>query len=243
MGLHSRRLSHGDLKLENVVAQRARRTARSGSSCSTRDPIACGRARAPRTVARSCSRPPPARRPSPPSRSRAASPTRSDVYSFGALAYELVSGKSPFGELALDAAFGHLSRDAAPPSSVRPRGWVARVAAGTPPGTDRARRRHARDVVGSSPAGLHPAGLRGVGRARGPAPWVPRAPPSASERRWASSATARNQSCRDRSAAGGASVVVVGPGPALPSVSSRRTSAWPAWRARSPVTWAMTWRA
>ncbi|HEV8247879.1 MAG TPA: tetratricopeptide repeat protein, partial [Polyangiaceae bacterium] len=51
---------------------------------------------------------------------------RSDVYSFGALAYELVSGKSVFGETALEAAFGHLSKEAAPPSSVAPRGWVAR---------------------------------------------------------------------------------------------------------------------
>jgi tetratricopeptide (TPR) repeat protein/tRNA A-37 threonylcarbamoyl transferase component Bud32 len=125
-GLHSRRLSHGDLKLENVIAQRAadgtqgvilldagsdRLRARPRTSNGRTELFAT--AASPKTVA-------------PEQIKGGLADARSDVYSFGALVYELVSGKSPFGELALDAAFGHLSRDAAPPSNVAPRGWVAR---------------------------------------------------------------------------------------------------------------------
>ncbi len=124
-GLHSRRLSHGDLKLENVIAQRAadgtqgvilldagsdRLRARPRTSNGRTELFAT--AASPKTVA-------------PEQIKGGLADARSDVYSFGALVYELVSGKSPFGELALDAAFGHLSRDAAPPSNVAPRGWVA----------------------------------------------------------------------------------------------------------------------
>jgi tetratricopeptide (TPR) repeat protein/tRNA A-37 threonylcarbamoyl transferase component Bud32 len=125
-GLHSRRLAHGDLKLENVIARRApdgtqRVTLLDAGSdrLRARPRTANGRtelfatAASPKTVA-------------PEQIKGGLADARSDVYSFGALVYELVSGKSPFGELALDAAFGHLSRDPAPPSSVAPRGWVAR---------------------------------------------------------------------------------------------------------------------
>lgn len=125
-GLHARRLAHGDLKLENVIAQRApdgtqrvvlldagsdRLRARPRTSNARTELFAT--AASPKTVA-------------PEQIQGAIADPRSDVYSFGALVYELVSGKPPFGELALEAAFGHLSRDAAPPSNVAPRGWVAR---------------------------------------------------------------------------------------------------------------------
>ena len=49
----------------------------------------------------------------------------SDVYSFGAMAFELLTGRAPFaGESALDAAFGHLTQAPVTPSSVAPRGFV-----------------------------------------------------------------------------------------------------------------------
>ena len=59
-------------------------------------------------------------------RGRPADP-RSDVYAFGAVVYELVTGKSVFDhESATDAAFAHLTRSPEPPSSRAPSGWVSR---------------------------------------------------------------------------------------------------------------------
>ena len=124
--LHQRRIAHGDLRLENIIAFRAPDGTQqvvlldAGSDrLRARPRMANGRtelfatAASPKTVA-------------PEQIKGNVADPRSDVYSFGALIYELVSGKSPFGETALDAAFGHLSKDAEPPSGVAPRGWVAR---------------------------------------------------------------------------------------------------------------------
>jgi tetratricopeptide (TPR) repeat protein len=124
--LHKRRIAHGDLRLENVITFRAADGTQqavlldAGSDrLRARPRMANGRtelfatAASPKTVA-------------PEQIKGNVADPRSDVYSFGALLYELVSGKSPFGETALEAAFGHLSKEAPAPSGVAPRGWVAR---------------------------------------------------------------------------------------------------------------------
>ena len=48
----------------------------------------------------------------------------SDLYSLGAVMFELLSGKAPFEGDVLEMAFGHLSRPAPLASSVAPRGWI-----------------------------------------------------------------------------------------------------------------------
>lgn len=48
----------------------------------------------------------------------------SDLYSLGAVMFELLSGKPPFEGEILDVAFGHLSKPAPAVSSLAPRGWI-----------------------------------------------------------------------------------------------------------------------
>src|SRR5450432_3919128 len=123
--LHGRRIAHGDLRLANVIlargsdgAQRVLVVDAGSDRLRARARVVNGRNElfstvgSPRTV-------------SPEQiRGLTADPT-SDVYSFGAMLYEILSGKPLFGEkAALDAAFAHLTVDPPPPSSVAPRGWI-----------------------------------------------------------------------------------------------------------------------
>jgi tetratricopeptide (TPR) repeat protein len=123
--LHERRIAHGDLRLENVIALRTSEGALSvvlldAGSDRLRSRPRIGSARtelfstsaSPKTAA--------------PEQIRGlVADAASDVYSFGAMAFELLTGRAPFvGESALDSAFGHLTAAPVAPSSVAPRGFV-----------------------------------------------------------------------------------------------------------------------
>jgi tetratricopeptide (TPR) repeat protein len=124
--LHQRRIAHGDLRLDNVVSLRTQEGAlrvvlldagsdrlrarpRAGSSRSDLyATMASPWTAAPEQI-----------------RGLEADP-RSDVYSFGAMAFALLTGRPPFGDgSALDAAFGHLSRPPVAASSLAPKGFVS----------------------------------------------------------------------------------------------------------------------
>jgi tetratricopeptide (TPR) repeat protein len=122
--LHEKRLVHGNLKLENVLlgrssdgtprvyvvdagADRLRRRARAAGDV-------LGMVVTPKIAAPELHR------------GKGADP-RSDVYAFGVLLYEVLTGKAPFlASSPVEAAILHLSREPEPPSTVAPRGWVTK---------------------------------------------------------------------------------------------------------------------
>jgi tetratricopeptide (TPR) repeat protein len=124
--LHQRRIAHGDLRLDNVVSLRTPEGALrlvlldAGSDrLRARPRQGTGRTDLYATMASPWTAAPEQ------IRGLDADP-RSDVYSFGAMAYALLTGRPPFGEgSALDAAFGHLTRPPAPASSLAPKGFVS----------------------------------------------------------------------------------------------------------------------
>src|SRR6187431_565378 len=125
--LHGRRIAHGDLRLDNVLlsqgtdgAARVLLVDAGTDRLRARARVVNGRNElfstvgSPRTVA--------------PEQIRGLSAdTASDVYSFGAMLYEILSGKPLFGNKpALEAAFAHLTLEPPPPSSVAPPGFVSK---------------------------------------------------------------------------------------------------------------------
>jgi tetratricopeptide (TPR) repeat protein len=124
--MHQRRIAHGDLRLDNVVAVRTPQGALrvvlldAGSDrLRARPRPGSGRNDLYSTMASPFTAAPEQ------IRGLDADP-RSDVYSFGAMAFELLTSRPPFGQgSALDAAFGHLSRDPVPASTLAPKGFVS----------------------------------------------------------------------------------------------------------------------
>ncbi len=126
--IHERRLSHGDLRLENVIVFRTadgnqnlvlvdagsdRLRARARVAVNGQNEL-FSTVGSPKSVAPELIRGVP-------------SDPRSDVYSFGCVIYEILCGKSPFPTgTAIQAAIGHLTEAPAPPSSVAPRGWITK---------------------------------------------------------------------------------------------------------------------
>ena len=121
--LHEQRLAHGDLRLENVLVYRDasgaprvqlldaatdRLRARPQDSSELDMAVVSCKSIAPEIL------------------SGGPATVTSDVYAFGALLYELLSGQPPFAAVGIDAAHAHLHEQPQPPSAIAPRGWANR---------------------------------------------------------------------------------------------------------------------
>jgi tetratricopeptide (TPR) repeat protein/tRNA A-37 threonylcarbamoyl transferase component Bud32 len=121
--LHEQRIAHGDLRLENVLVYRDahgqanvvlldagadRLRARLRDTTELDSLVVSPKSVAPEIL-----------------RGAPLSPSV-DVYAFGALLYELLTGQAPFKAVGLDAAHAHLHELPEPPSAIAPRGWINR---------------------------------------------------------------------------------------------------------------------
>jgi tetratricopeptide (TPR) repeat protein len=126
--IHEKRLSHGDLRLDNVLVFRNADGSQNLLLVDAGSDRLRARARvavngqnelfstvgSPKSVAPELIKGVP-------------SDPRSDVYSFGCTIYEILCGKSPFPSgTAIQAAIGHLTETPVAPSSVAPRGWITK---------------------------------------------------------------------------------------------------------------------
>ncbi len=117
--LHEKHLAHGAVKLENIIVGRAE----GGAPRPVLVDIGGDRllAAAPWSNAAAIKTASPEQL-----RGRLASP-ESDLYAFGAVLFEILSGKAPFtAESGVDLAIAHLTLPAPAPSVAAPRGWVTR---------------------------------------------------------------------------------------------------------------------
>lgn len=120
--LHDKHLVHGALSLENVITYRGQ----DGSPALALLDVGSGRLRARqnknRTGLSSTGASP--RTASPEQIRGADADKQSDLYSLGALMFELLSGQPPFDGDVLEVAFAHLSTPPPAVSSGAPRGWA-----------------------------------------------------------------------------------------------------------------------
>ncbi len=125
--LHKRGLAHGDLKLENILVSRTSDGATELSLLDIGSDRLRARARVTNGQKELFSTVGSPKSVSPEQIRGLLADTRSDVYSFGAMLYEILSGKPVFDpKTAIDAAIGHLMKEPEPPSARAPRGWVAK---------------------------------------------------------------------------------------------------------------------
>jgi tetratricopeptide (TPR) repeat protein len=127
VALHQQRVAHGDVRLENLIMARSDDGAQKVVLVDAGSDRLRARARAHNGRAELFSTVGSPSAVSPEQIRGLVADTASDVYSFGAVLYQLLTGKPVFGDKpALETAFGHLMQDPAPPSSVAPRGWIGK---------------------------------------------------------------------------------------------------------------------
>ncbi|MFO0551680.1 MAG: serine/threonine-protein kinase [Polyangiaceae bacterium] len=118
--IHGARLVHGNVKLENVLVAR--------SAAGTPQPLLLdGGAEKLAAGLAALAQPWSVRAASPEQLRGQPATVQSDLYAFGTLLFELLTGKPPFtGATAVELAAQHVSATPPAPSSVAPRGWVTK---------------------------------------------------------------------------------------------------------------------